>query len=808
MNCSNSTNAASHKDAPMFSRRSSSWLIRAALAPALLAGSVQAEEQVSDDLSMLIEEVIVTARKREESLQDIPVAVTALSEDYLRNNDVTQFSEMRTHVPSLGVSVGGGGTNTPIISLRGQRPSETILTLDAAVPLYFADVAMLPTHGTNVAMYDLENVQVVKGPQGTLFGRNSTGGAVLMTPRRPGNELGGNVEIKYGDYDLLSTEFGVDLPVNEDIGMRIAGHTVKRDGYQDNLATGDKEEFWDEDSTGLRVTIDAQLSRNVNNLLMLDWSESETKARVPTPVAYNPDSSTAFFINMHMAMVEGQPASALQDAVDAQSARDWNEVESDVTDGVENVKNHIAVNTTTWDINDDLSLKNILGYRKVDYESFADIDGTSFALFGSNFTSREHGTVEAEQFSNELQLFGTSLDKTLDWMLGAYYFQMQGTQSSPTQVTALFTQNSPAGDVENEAYALFGEATYHLTDRWSLTAGVRQSWDKREVTVKNTRGIFAPPSCNVFDENGVKLADENCARTESDDWSAATWRLSASYKPMDRMTMYATVSTGYRTGGFNLRGNENISLNPFDEERVTTYELGHKTDWELAALSSMRTNLAIYQQDYKDIQITQAALTDGGFGTATTNAGEATIRGAELELWAVPFQGLEIAFSYAYVDAEYDKWDMTQNISTDPANPEYVEVDVSDRPFQWIADYSGTASVRYTLPLDQSIGEVSLQTSYYFQSDMDTSHLKQEDLPLVPAAQLKEATEADSFGLLNFRVDWSGVMGSNLDLAAWVKNIKDEQYQTGGLEVLDTLGWAARVYGPPRTWGASLRYRF
>ena len=227
-------------------------------------GAVAQEQSVG-----ALEEIMVTARRRAENLQEVPVAITALSSEYLRDNNITELAQLRTHVPSLGVSSAGGSTNNPLISLRGQRPNDLLIAAEAAVPIYFADVVMSPTHGTNLAMYDLENVQILKGPQGTLFGRNSTGGALLFSPTKPGEELGGYFEAKVGDYGLFGAEGAVDIPLGDSAQLRIAGRSLKRDGYQDNLADnalGGDEEFWDEDSQGVRVSLNVQFSENFENL--------------------------------------------------------------------------------------------------------------------------------------------------------------------------------------------------------------------------------------------------------------------------------------------------------------------------------------------------------------------------------------------------------------------------------------------------------------------------------------------------------------------------------------------------------------
>ena len=367
----------------------------------------------------------------------------------------------------------------------------------------------------------------------------------------------------------------------------------------------------------------------------------------------------------------------------------------------------------------------------------------------------------------------------------------------------------PDGDVENKAYAIFGEGTYTINDRWSLTLGARQTWDDRSLEARNFTFNQSPkyfgPMCGMFDENNVRLPDDACSRKVDESFDKATWRGSVNFTPMEDMLLYGSVATGYRTGGFNMRGTNNASLVPFEPETVITYEVGHKTDWQLGTLASMRTNLAIYMQQFDDIQKTIAGPNPdtGSFDVNTVNAASADINGAEFDIMIAPTDSLILSLAYSYVDAGYNEWDRLTN---------NVIVDFSDAPFVYIPDNSATASVNYTLPLDQNIGVVSLTASAYWQDEMQTNDgasnfpnlgWTQENLDEVLAT-----VEADGYTTLHFRIDWRDVMGSSFDLAAFVNNATDEEYIVGGLSVPDSVGWVGETYGAPRTYGASLRYRF
>ena len=817
-----------------------------ALAVASAAMVPQASAQDSGRQMVELEEVLVTARRREESLQDVPIAITAMSADFLRQQNITELADLATHVPAMGVSTGGTSTNVPIVVLRGQRPSEVTMTVDPAVPLYFAEVVLTPTQGTNLAMYDLSNVQVLKGPQGTLFGRNSTGGAMLLTPQRPGEELGGYAEAKIGDYNLYHFEGAVDLPASDTLKFRLAGRSVDRDGYQSNVADnalrGD-DKFWDENSYGLRLTARFTPNDRLSNLTTIAYDENEMLARVSAPQAFNSSAGLGqLFDVVHNGRLNGLFGTPVGKNVDAalerQRGRDWTEIETDV-DATEEIENWFAANTTEFELTDDLRIKNVFGYRDLDYVFSSDVDGTALPMIGARTSITEPvtlnpplGNIEAEQFSDELQLLGSAFDDKLEWIVGAYWMSMEGSQTFPQQnlganpawptgpapISQLalpwlaaqsgWYQDSPAGDVENEAYALFGEGTYTLNEQWSLTLGARQSWDQR--TLKATNFALDTTTlrygCAMRDENGVLLPDNACEREVDEDFDRATWRTALNYSPTEDMLIYGSIATGYRTGGFNGRGTNNFTLQPFEEETVINYELGHKTDWQLGEIASMRTNLAIYLQQYDDIQKTVSGTNPdtGSFETYTVNAAEAEIQGVDFDVLIAPTESLQISVAYAYVDAEYKEWDR--------AIAPGVVIDYTESPFVYIAEHSLTTSLQYTLPLDASVGEVSLMGSVYWQDDTEASaDAWRWDTLGWSQANLDEAlasTVIDDYAIWNFRVDWLGVMGSSFDLAAFVNNAADEEYVTGGLNVPDSLGWAAANYGPPRTYGASVRYSF
>jgi iron complex outermembrane receptor protein len=789
-----------------------------------------------------LDEVVVSARRREEMAQDVPISMTVMTEEFLKTNNITKVQDLGTKVPSMRITQAGGSLNEPVITLRGQRQGEASFNQDPAAPIYFNEVVISPNQGGNLGLYDLEGLQVLKGPQGTLFGRNSTGGAVLMTSKRPGNTLGGYVEAKVGDYNLTGFEGAVDVPLNDQLTTRLVAHKLDRDGYQENIADNalHGRRYRDEHSEGGRLSVNFE-DGAFSTLNVFSYDENKTLAAVPVIGAVNHQVGLGAI-------------AAYQPLVAEQIARDnpW-KVKSDI-DASENVRNIFFSNASEYAFTDDLNVKNVFGYRKVFLANSSDIDGTAIGFFGAVSTPhvadpRTPGTgvtfsprmnsIDTEFYSDELQLFGSALDHKLDWITGLYWSQMAGTEDKLVQQSpGIPSSTNPNGkaydsglnDILNTSYGVFAESTYAFTDEWALTAGMRESKDYRELTVRKwnstvrndaTCGLFAegitPALQDPLNGRSNIIGDKapGCERTVDDSFEKPTWKLSLNYKPEVNTLVYGNISTGYRAGGFNTRAISDSTLQPFDPESVTTYELGHKKDWDFNGITA-RTSVAAYWQNYEDIQNTVSFSEGGRLVTRTENAGKAEISGLEFQVTVKPTDDLTFDFSYSYVNAKYLKREATIRGNV---------VDTSGDDFTYIPMQSLTAAATYVLPLDAQIGKISLTAGAYWQDEMSTLPTAKElDLYKTGAnpnttfgevnwtdatvAEMRKFSQVDAYAVYNLRADWRGVMGSAFDVAAYVDNVTDEQYVLGGLNVIDSGGYGAYHYGDPRTIGASVKYSF
>lgn len=805
--------------------------------------------------TLILEEVVVTARRRVEMELEVPLSVTVLTSEFLRKQNITELNDLGTQVPAMRISNAGTSTNQPIVTIRGQRPSDTALSLDQTVPIYLNEVVLTPSIGSNLSLYDLQSVQVLKGPQGTLFGRNSTGGALLLTTTAPGHAFDGYAEAKTGDYGLYGIEAGVNLPVNSSLQFRLSGRVLKRDGYQDNVANNSlagRKKYWNEDSQALRLSMNVS-SDNFTHLITASYDKNQIIGRLVAINGYNPDASLGQVLepiwNGSLAALglENYPTKNIIDnALARQKSRGGFEIETDVLTSDE-VRNWFFTSTTEAELSQNLTFRSIFGYRDMQHEIALDADGSAIPLIGSltafdkNFTAApEVQTTTAKQLSGEIQLIGDTYNEDLEWVTGFYYYQMLGRGSvTPGNIVGAnpdwpkngfggplagldaialhgLTSVSTAGQVKNKAFGLYAEANYLFSEQISITLGFRLSIDDRSVTVISGKGVGNAfdngINCTVQDETGTTLANDNCSRKVNQKYDRITGRTSFNYNPTDGMLLYLSAATGYRAGGFNFRDGTNAGLQPFDEETVVTFELGHKTDWGLVSNLPFSSKLSVYWQDYSDIQKTVAIQSaPGTFDAQTINAAQAVIKGVEVDFTWRPFSNAQFSLAYAYTHASYQEWDVIQNIAG-----ALVSLDASDGEFVYVPKHSATGSISYSPPLANGLGEISLAATVYWQDEMSTTANPQLFATIgklsgwsqssISAAE--STARVDSYEVLNLRFDWRNVLGSNYDLAVYSNNITDQEYVVGGLNIIESFGISALSYGPPKTIGASLRYSF
>lgn len=814
------------------------------------ASTVHAQEPAADRL----DEVVVTARRREETEQTVPIAITAFGANTMEDKRLTSLENIQSAVPEFSVSQASGRPNAPVYGLRGIRPTEAIFGQDPTVAIYFADVVMSPASNTNLGLYDLASLQVLKGPQGTLFGRNTTGGAVLMTPKRPGKEFGANITVGYGTYGRNETQLGIDMPFSDSFAMRFAGRTIDSDGYQTNVAPGPLygSKLGGESTRNARLSLVWNITDSVENYSILNYDRKHTNGRGLVLQALNPNSnSPTHCYDGPGNPLGGSPPVANQpgttpgpltppgvgcnnsntpsaspgatpnvidntptglpsywDSLARAQGRSVNEIESDMPQ-FDRIETWGIVNTTTAKLGDDLTLKGIGGYHDFKAKSWLDLDAS--ALPGVLTSMQDE---EMKSASYELQVLGEALDKRLNWVTGLYWYSEDGFQNSPGNVSQglsaspLFIQR---GDVKNTTYSVFAQGDFNFTQDLSLTAGVRWTKDKKEMVI-STRTLTA---CVLSDPNtNIRIASlANCSVKLSDSFSKPTGTLSLNYKLNSDVLLYATSRYGYRAGGFNLRGTEPVTYRPFDPETVLDFELGTKADWAIGNWK-MRSNAAIYNQWYDDIQRTVGVSSASGVpSSAVQNAAKATVFGVELQQTIQPTRDLLLQLNYAFTNPKYNDWtEKNLDLST-PTNT--VLTDLDGTPFHFTPKHSASGTVTYTIPLANANEEVSLSAGASYRSHVYINALQTiQAINRIPES-VRPLLQQGGYTTFDLNAAWKAIRGTNLDVAAYVKNAANKEYAVGGLQLYESAydsvsrsGMLARAYGEPRTFGAELRFSF
>ena len=691
--------------------------------------------------------VTVTARKREETLQEVPVAVTAFTETALENYNVEDLGDLDALVPNLTIYAARGSSSTVTAYIRGIGQSDPLWGVDPGVGIYLDDVYIARPQGALLDVLDVERVEVLRGPQGTLYGKNTIGGAIKYITKPLLPEPEGYVQTTIGSYDQLDVKASINAPLGSDAVVgRLAVASLNRDGFGENR-TNDAP-VSDKEILVARGTIGFYPSDTVSIVASADWLDDQSGVR------------------------GGQRLNAFN-AFDPLRTPPFDD-RYDIASGMANVNDTSmsgASVTVNWQVNDSWWFKSITAYRESDTDTNIDFDQLP------NKIVDVRATYEDNQLSQEFQL--NFQGESLEGVMGMYYFNGEagGTVFNNFLNASFGTTN---GVVDTDSIAFYGEGTWHFNDQWSLTFGARYTDETKEADVLNQ----AYRNAN-FDPADVIAtpADFN----DDVDFQNVSPKVSLDWQATDDVLVYGLISKGFKSGGFNIRANVTAvpeSARPFDDESVTSFELGTKTAWLDGRLY---LNAAYFHNDYEDIQLSVFSAfdsngdgTDDAFFGDFTNAGKGTVQGIELEMSANLTDNWVIQGNYAYLDAEYDEFiDRGQDVS-------------SNQLFTNAPRNSGAISTQYTWSVWG--GELAGRVTYSRQSKV------------YPTTDLSPVIAQDSYGLLNAGLIW------RQDDGPWTvslqgTNLNDTEYRTTGYNI-PVLGILTGFYGPPRQYSLSATYEW
>ncbi len=726
-----------------------------------------------------IEQITVTARRREERLQDVPISVSTLTMDELESRTVVSIEDIGAAIPALEMDE-CGVANCFRMFIRGVGTLVIGSFTDPRVGLYIDGVYIPRAIGGLFDVLDVERVEVLRGPQGTLFGKNTAGGAIQVITTPPSGEFGGRVKLGIGTDRLYTTQALLDFPILEErLYGRLSWSSRNSDGYMKNVATG-SDAFSDRTQVA-RLSLRYLPTDNVDARFVFERARVREDGQLRS-CDFDPDPGAGLLGLLALPSEPSLDAPNNLDTFIAECDRSWALGPDRGTSNLparHDLDTWLTSGTLRWDLGW-ATVKSITAWRRSESFDRIDFTGADFQYFDS-LIEFNHDTL-----NQELQLSGTALDDRVDWVGGAFLFREKEKSllgfSILTEPTGFLPIPLPDGSfsffqllplpssnarskIDFRSWALYGEATYHLTERLALTAGVRRIQEAKYVT-------------DSFGDIGVRF-------------KAWTPRANLSFRLNDSLMVYGGWSRGYTSGGFNI-GAPSISPTA-DEEKLDSWEVGFKSDW---FDNRLRLNVAAYYSDFENIQVlVQRQDAAGNFSQQLVNAAEAEITGFEVEMSARPLDNLMLSFGWAVTDADYKEFnDLTPPPLGSPLGTPPTVVNRKDLEFSHVPDHSFNVTGVYEIPAGE-LGMLSLQADYEYRSRVHGDILNSQ------GAKRKDR------GLLNARVALQLADGRT-EIALWGRNILDREYYLESSGLTASFGTNSIVWARDHSFGLELSRTF
>ena len=794
-----------------------------------------------------IETVVVTARRRSEDVQKIPVAVTRITGEELRRTGTKAAMDLQDLAPSLSVAANLGSRDSDVFTIRGQ--TQPFGGADPGVQPYFAEVPFNPSGPGSY--FDMEDVQVLNGPQGTLFGRSTTGGAILFEPKRPEDSFGGYVDGELGNYTMGELQGAINVPVVPDIFLvRAAADLAHRDGFTQDVTFNERLDNVDYAAFRFGATI--RPFAGFENYFVFDFLRDHNNGTGAELTGVNTatiDNLATEVLGMPCTTPPLNPTCAALEAFEGELLHALRQQQAL---GPRTTTSSIplffrrdtwsAIDIASYDVLPHIRIRNIFGFLSDKQQPAFDYDGSALPILDiPNSRTWEQNSL---QVTEEFQVQGETPDNVFNWIAGFYheldhpggYSEVEretlGGAQPPTSPffafgTTEFSELVNAGS----SNAVYGSATYDAST-WvsglSFTAGGRYTWDHKVAVARNCilpqEGVTCPfPIPDVF---------PYAQPTESGNFHAPSWTLAANYQLTDNTLLYATYRRGYKSGGFNSGAGAATDFAEFKPEFLTDVEVGTKNNWTILGVPG-RTNLDLYYGWYDDVQKNDLVAVEQQLTTPpfvqitpvalTFNAARANIKGLEFESTFVPDPNFEMSVFYSYTDATYSKFLLPQAILIDLSGnqTELGVLDHTGNPFAYTPKSKLGIAPRFHIPADPMIGAPILSAQIYWQSsewftdlsDIETTcgAFVRPSMPGAPYTCLASAGQSPQqkdYALVNLRFDWEDFLGKGFDASAFVNNVFDRTYAVGADALLHLTGTSATIYAPPRMWGVEFRYRF
>ncbi len=768
-----------------------------------------------------LEEVIVTARKREENLQSTPISISAFTANELAQRQIRSTDQLADVTPNLtfdSYAPSSGQNASSQIYIRGIGQSDFTAVTDPGVGLYVDGVYYARSYGGNMDFLDLDRIEILRGPQGTLFGRNTIGGAISLHTKRPHNEFAGSVEVEVGSDEMLYGTAHFNIPIAEGLYSNFSITQRNRDGYVERVQLAERQlsgvalatdGVWlgDDDSFGARGAIVWEASDTLNFFITADYTNEDENGAPSTSLGLNEQQTFPYHVNTFengVAFGGNCPFTPPPTLPEGQRGTNnnfmclndtWyrNVFENEGTAEVASELTMWGISLeANWQTTDWLTIKSISAYRDIDAYSARDGDGTPYRVFHTQ------DPFVQDQFSQELQFSGNT--DRMKWLMGLYYFEEEADNPNPVQLPDVTVGAIVSGgQVDNDNFAIFGQITYDFTEQWSLTAGARYTDEtKRFTPYSYADGFYVQggpgspavryhacptgqePGCNGINGrlflDGESMMPEGEYKVSFDDW---TPMLNLAYQANDNLMVYTSWSEGFKSGGFDQRfifGNPN-GPSSFEPETASTYEVGMKSSW---LDNTLRLNVAAFYTDYEDMQI----VVRQGFAPVTFNAGDAEIKGFELESTWVPTPSWIIQANVGYTDAKYVDLD---------ASVASVGITKSSK-LQQTPEWSGNLGVAYTHQFDG--WSIIPRVDWAYTDDVQNSPTNQPQL------------EQEAYSILNAAITLIKDDGAWEFMLAG-RNLSDETILVAGNSAYTTgSGYLTGAFARGREWSFSAKYSF
>lgn len=750
----------------------------AALTIATNAAAQTAEEApaavATETTTFSEDEILVTAQRREERLQDIPIAISAFGASQIERQGIISIESIAPRVPS--VYFGSFGALRPQLYIRGIGTRTFDPGSESSVGVFADDVYLGRSSGSFGAIRDIERVEVLRGPQGTLYGRNTIGGAINVITKGPSDSFEAQAEVGVSNFNGWDVFGAVGGPITGDgaLKFRVAGWHNERDGYVTNLRTGTK--FQGIDNSGARIRLEYEPSDNFKIDLTGEYLHDGDKGgfqgvnqgtgRSSTGAPGNP--SAVFFAAASRLPTQQLPLSLREAYFSGDPILNRNAYA-----GIARIETGLGFATLT----------SITGYRRLEVQDSRDLEGSSLDVLFQ--TSDE----TSDQWTQELRLTSDpdgalSFGGSVDWIVGAFYYNDKsyrddffrvGLDSAVRAAAGTIATDTTFSDYKIESYAFFGQATIHVSDKFDITLGGRYTNDKKRATQGATSTDALP------------IVPANYVTTNSATYTSFDPRIVLDYKINPDVSVYASYSTGFKSGGFQyVPFNLGAANTLFAPEDIKTYEIGLKSEW---LDRHLRLNVAAFRYDYKNLQVARIVDTPNGPQSLTTNAAASKVQGIDIEMLLRPSDNFDVGVTYGYLDAKYKNYFTT--ISGTPVS--YDGTRMVRAP-----EHTINVGAEWRIPLGDSDDRVTLRADYALLSDFyfepgEGNSIFGSGTPL---------TKEESYGLLDLRATFDI---SNFRITAYVNNATNKEYRRTVNGLGNTIvGFA----GTPRIYGLRIAYSY